>query len=103
MPALTPMRSQRGLESGSRARRAGTCRLPMCCFQASGFEERAARLAFKPTPIVLPRVESAIIVVIRFSLWRRLILPLDSNRIEYFPLGHVCCQYEGTWAGEPSE
>src|SRR5260370_35518154 len=98
MPALTPIRSQRGLESGSSARRAGTCRLPMCSFQASGFEERAARLALKPTPMVLPCVESAIIVVTALASYEslsHLSIPHESSSLR---LGRVCYRYEGTWA-----
>src|SRR5882762_8336015 len=63
-PALRPMRSQRDLGSGSKARRAATCLVPMAFFQAWGSPERP-RLASKPTPIVVFRGGSAIIVVIR--------------------------------------
>src|SRR5438132_56864 len=63
-PALSPMRSQRDLGSGSRARRAGIDLVPMAFFQAWGFAERL-RFASKPTPIVVLRGGSAIMVVIR--------------------------------------
>ncbi len=63
-PALSPMRSQRGLGSGSRARRAGMDLVPMAFFQAWGFPERP-RFPSKPTPIVVLRGGSAIMVVIR--------------------------------------
>src|SRR6266436_4539599 len=63
-PALSPMRSQRGLDSGSKARRAGMGLVPMAFFHACGSLERP-RLASKPTPIVDLRGGSAIMVVIR--------------------------------------
>jgi hypothetical protein len=63
-PALKPMRSQRGLGSGSKANRAAIGFVPMDFFQAWGSPERP-RLASKPTPIVVFRDGSAIIVVIR--------------------------------------
>src|SRR5882762_324772 len=61
-PALNPMRSQRRLGSGNRARRAGMDLVPMAFFQAWGFAERL-RFASKPTPIVVLRGGSAIMVV----------------------------------------
>src|SRR6266852_1914865 len=62
--ALKPMRSHRGLESGSKARRAATRLVPMAFFHAWGSPERP-RLASKPTPIVVLRGGSASMVVIR--------------------------------------
>src|SRR6266852_8474483 len=64
IPALTPMRSQRGLDSGSSASRAGIGLLPMAFFHACGSPERP-RFPSKPTPIVVLRGGSAIMVVIR--------------------------------------
>src|ERR1700720_349741 len=62
--ALKPTRRQLGFASGKRARRAGTCLLPMCCFQASEFAVRP-RFAPNPTPSDLLVGGSAIIVAIR--------------------------------------
>src|SRR5260221_677814 len=62
--ALNPTRRQLGFASGKRARRAGTCLVPMCCFQASEFADRA-RLGLNPTPSGLLVGGSAIIVAIR--------------------------------------
>jgi hypothetical protein len=62
--ALNPTRRQLGFASGKRARRAGTCLVPMCCFQASEFAERP-RLGLNPTPNGLLVGGSAIIVAIR--------------------------------------
>ena len=58
------MRSQRLLGSGSNARRAATGLVPMAFLQACGSPARP-RLDWKPTPMVVLRGGSTIIVVIR--------------------------------------
>src|SRR5216684_4132908 len=96
--ALNPTRCQLGFASGKRARRAGTCLVPMCCFQASEFVVRP-RFELNPTPSDLLVGGSAIIVAIRSS-------PLESVRPGTPIQGHrsfnfssterVIYQYEGT-------
>src|SRR5713101_8138253 len=72
LPALIPMRSQRGFGSGSRARRAAIGFVPIACFHAWGLDMRP-RLASKPTPIVVLRGGSAIMVVIRNAASREIL------------------------------
>jgi hypothetical protein len=63
--ALTPIRLQRGFESGNNASRAAIGFVPMAVFHASAFGERR-RSASNPTPKrVVLRGGSEIIVVIR--------------------------------------
>src|SRR6266850_2884428 len=62
--ALKPMRPHRGLESGSKARRAATGLVPIAFFHACGSPERP-RFASKPTPIVVLPGALTIMVVIR--------------------------------------
>src|ERR1700675_2305916 len=62
--ALKPTRRQLGFASGNRASRAGTCLLPMCCFQASEFAV-LPRFEPNPTPSSLLVGESADIVTFR--------------------------------------
>src|SRR6266850_1242277 len=62
--ALSPIRSQRRLPSGNNASRAAIGFVPMLFFHAWESPERP-RFASKPTPIVVLRGGSAIMVVIR--------------------------------------
>jgi hypothetical protein len=95
--ALTPTQFQPGFDSGSKARRAGTARLPICCFQASAFGE-PLRWASKPTPMELLGGRSTVIVVIRFTASGRIFIPRpgprESGRLAFKK--HVRNQYEST-------
>src|SRR5690349_21338500 len=62
--ALNPTRRQFGFASGNSARRAGTCLVPIFCFQASELAV-LERLELNPTPSDLLVGGSAIIVAIR--------------------------------------
>src|SRR5579864_6746470 len=96
--ALNPTRRQLGFASGNRARRAGTCLVPMFCFQASELAVRP-RLALNPTPSDLLVGGSAIIVAIRL-LPRAKIRPGTSTRMhrsfDFSSTERVNYQYERT-------
>src|ERR1700739_2123039 len=96
--ALNPTRRQLGFASGKRARRAGTCFVPMFCFQASEFAGRV-RLEPKPTPSDLFVGGSAIIVAIRLPPLAR-IRPETSIQehrdIDFSRTERVIYQYERT-------
>jgi hypothetical protein len=103
--ALKPTRRQFGFASGKRARRAGTCFVPMFCFQASEFPVRP-RLEPNPTPSDLLVGGSAIIVAIRLPPLAK-IRPGTSTRVrrsfDFSSTERVKFQYErteGVWALE---
>src|ERR1700741_2012002 len=99
--ALNPTRRQLGFASGKRARRAGTCLLPMFCFQASGFPVRL-RLELNPTPNDLLFGGSAIIMAIRLPP-RANVCPATSvpehRSFDFSRTERVIYQYEGTEGG----
>src|SRR5450631_1460782 len=88
--ALRPTQFQPGLDSGSRARRAGTARVPMCCFQASALAERP-RWASKPTPRWLLGGGSTVIVVIRFTAPDRMFIQRPDSREPGFFVNEKTC------------
>src|SRR5215471_14140261 len=94
--ALNPMRCQLGFASGRRARRAGTCLLPMCCFQASGLPGRL-RLEPNPTPSDRLVGGSAIIVVIRLRPLANITPAASIPENRRWKSKHVSIQYESTY------
>src|SRR6516164_5441009 len=96
--ALSQTRLQRDFPSGRRARRAGTGRVPMFCFQA-GAAAFPLRLlaASKPTPSDVFLGRSTIMVVIRVTP-RATVHPVPDSEESGFPegSGRLRCQYEGT-------
>src|ERR1700719_3183464 len=96
--ALNPMRRQLGFSSGKRARRAGTCLLPIFCFQASEFAVRP-RFELNPTPSDLLVGGSAIIVAIRLPPLAN-VRPGTSmqehRRLHFSSTERVIYQYERT-------
>src|ERR1700741_1612621 len=103
--ALTPTRPQFGFASGSNAKRAGICLLPICRFHASvPVTVERPRPALKPTPSNVLRGGSTIIVVIRLPPHAK-IPPGDSipgNQVDLSSEGSRC-QYEGTDCEETAE
>src|SRR5579859_340891 len=96
--ALNPTRRQLGFASGNRARRAGTCLVPMFCFQASEFAVRP-RLGVNPTPSDLFIGRSGNIVAIRVPPLAnvRPETPIQKHRsFDFSSTDRVIYQYERT-------
>src|SRR6516164_11261246 len=97
--ALSHRRLQRDFPSGRRARRAGTGRVPMFCFQAGVFAPAARPLlASKPTPSEVLLGRSTINVVIRVTPLATVRPGPDSKESSFLTKGsgRLRCQYEGT-------
>src|SRR6516165_3295773 len=94
--ALSQTRLQRDFPSGRTARRAGTGRVPMFCFQA-GVAARPL-LVSKPTPSEVFLGRSTIIVVIRVTPLATVYPAPDSKESSFLTKGsgRLRCQYEGT-------